>query len=55
MVTDCVSSRTKKNKKVGIQRIVQSGGLVSSVEMIFFELMQKAEGDKFKQVVKLIK
>lgn len=55
VVSDCVSSRTKENKEVGIQRIVQSGGQVTSVEMIFFELLRAAKGDQFKQIIKLIK
>lgn len=55
VVSDCVSSRTKENKEIGIQRIVQSGGQVTCVEMLFFELMRAARGDKFKQIVRLIK
>lgn len=55
VVCDCVSSRTKENKDIGIQRIVQSGGQVSCVEMIFFELLKAAKGDEFKQIIKLIK
>ena len=55
VVTDCVSSRTKENKEVGIQRIVQSGGQATCVEMVFFELLRAAQGDKFKQIIKLIK
>ena len=55
MVADCVSSRTAQNRQLGIDRICQAGGNVTSVEMIFFELLQKAEGDMFRQVVKLIK
>jgi hypothetical protein len=55
VVADCVSSRTKENKEIGIQRIVQSGGEVTCVEMILFELLKAAQGDKFKQVIKLIK
>ncbi|MCP4020278.1 MAG: isochorismatase family protein [Desulfobacteraceae bacterium] len=55
VVEDCVSSRTKENKEIGIQRIVQSGGEVTCVEMVFFELMKAAQGDKFKQIIKLIK
>ena len=55
VVADCVSSRTKENKEIGIQRIVQSGGQVTCVEMVFFELLQAAQGDKFKQIIKLIK
>ncbi len=55
VVKDCTSSRTKENKDVGIQRIVQSGGQVTCVEMLFFELLRAARGDKFKQIIKLIK
>ncbi|MBF0203476.1 MAG: hydrolase, partial [Desulfamplus sp.] len=39
VVADCVSSRTKENKQIGIKRIVQAGGSMTSTEMIIFELM----------------
>lgn len=55
VVSDCVSSRIKENKQIGIDRIVREGGTVTSVEMAFFELMRAAEGEKFKKLVKLIK
>ncbi len=55
VAADCVSSRTKENKDIGLQRLVQSGGQITSVEMILFELMKEARGDEFKQMVKLIK
>jgi nicotinamidase-related amidase len=55
VAADCVSSRTKENKEIGLSRIVQAGGHLTSVEMILFELMQEASGEAFKQIVKLIK
>jgi hypothetical protein len=55
VVSDCVSSRTKENKEAGIQRIIRAGGQITCVEMAFFELLRKAQGDKFKQIIKLIK
>ncbi len=55
VVTDCVSSRTRENKDLGVQRVVQAGAKSTSVEMIFFELMKKAEGDAFRQIVRLIR
>jgi nicotinamidase-related amidase len=55
VVTDCVSSRTKENKEIGIQRLLNSGCQATSVEMAFFELMRAAKGEKFKQIIKLIK
>ncbi len=55
VVADCVSSRTKENKDIGLQRLVQSGVQITSLEMILFELMGAATGDQFRQIVKLIK
>ena len=55
VVSDCVSSRTKENKAIGIQRIVQAGGQITSLEMAVFELLKTARAEKFKQIVKLIK
>ena len=55
VAADCVSSRTKENKEIGLGQLVQFGGQLTSVEMILFELMEEARGEKFKQLVKLIK
>lgn len=55
VVSDCVSSRTRENKEIGIQRIIEAGGEATSVEMVFFELMKAAQGDQFKQIIRLIK
>jgi nicotinamidase-related amidase len=55
VVSDCVSSRTRQNKEVGIQRMMQCGARITSVEMALFELMKHARGDLFKQIIPLIK
>lgn len=55
VVTDCVSSRKRENKEIGIRRIVQAGGAQTCTEMVIFELMKAAEGDEFKKMVKIIK
>ncbi len=55
VVADCVSSRTKANRKIALKRLAQSGGKITSVEMLLFELMEKAEGDAFKTIAKLVK
>jgi len=55
VLSDCVSSRIKENKDIGIERLVQAGAQKSSVEMIFFELLKEAKGDAFKKIIKLIK
>ncbi len=55
VVADCVSSRTRENREIGLKRIAQSGGKITSVEMLLFELMEKAEGDTFKNIARLVK
>ncbi len=55
VAADCVSSRTKENHQLGLQRMVQAGAQITSVEMILFELLQKSEGDAFRTVARLVK
>ncbi len=55
VVSDCVSSRTRENQHVGLQRMRQCGAHITSVEMALFELMKRARCDQFKQIVPLIK
>ncbi len=55
LVADCVSSRTADNKQIGIQAIRDLGAKLCSIEMAFFEMLQVAEGDKFRKIIKIIK
>lgn len=55
VVSDCVSSRTLENKNIGLAGLDRSGAGITSVEMLFFELLKAGEGDVFRQIVKLIK
>jgi len=55
VATDAVSSRTKENKALGIDAMQAAGAKVTGAEMALFELQQKAEGDVFKQLIKLVK
>ena len=55
VVSDAVSSRTKENRKVGLDRMYQSGAVISSTEMVMFELLGKADTDEFRKTLKLIK
>ena len=55
IVADAVSSRTPENKVIGLQRMDSFGATVTSVETVLFELMGIAEGDKFKQLLKVVK
>lgn len=50
-----VSSRTRANKKLGLMRMQQAGALLTSTEMVLFELMRTAKHPSFKQISKLLK
>ncbi len=55
IVSDAVSSRTRENRDVGLERAKQSGATITSVEMALFEMLKVAGGDRFKQILKVIK
>src|SRR5579885_1504151 len=55
LLTDCISSRAEQNRRVGIEKMRQSGALPSSTEMALFELMRDARHEQFKAIQKLIK
>jgi nicotinamidase-related amidase len=55
LLTDCVSSRTAENKLTAIERMKTEGIKLTTVEMVLFELMKIAEGDKFREMVKIVK
>jgi nicotinamidase-related amidase len=55
VLADCVSSRAEENKKLGLEKIKEAGGSVTSVEISLFELMRVAEGGTFKEISKIVK
>lgn len=55
VLADAVSSRTPENKAIGLQRCKEVGAAVSSVETVLFELLKVADGDRFKQMLKVVK
>lgn len=55
VVADAVDSRTADNKQIGIDRMAQEGALITSVEMVLFELLGHAKHPHFKTISNLIK
>ena len=55
VVTDAVSSRSVGNKEIGLQRMRDSGVSLTSVETALFELLKVAEGEQFKEILKIVK
>jgi len=55
IVADAVSSREAKNKKIALERMQSEGAKLTSTEMALFELLKKAEGEKFKTILNIVK
>ena len=55
ILTDCIASRSSRNRKAGLAKMIGSGAIPSSVEMALFELMRDARHEKFKEVQSLVK
>jgi nicotinamidase-related amidase len=55
LVADAVSSRTLENKQIGLEKCKHTGAEITSVETVLFELLEVAEGDRFKMILDVIK
>ncbi|MEX2751052.1 MAG: hydrolase [Candidatus Freyarchaeota archaeon] len=55
VVSDAISSRTRENCQVGIERMRNSGAIISSTEMLMFELLKDAKSREFKEAQNLLK
>jgi nicotinamidase-related amidase len=55
LVADAVSSRTIRNREIGIQKLKDSGAILTSTEMALFELLKTAGDPKFKEIFKIVK
>ena len=55
IVSDAVSSRSKENKEIGLQKMAAAGAILTSVEMALFELLRVAGTEEFKAISKILK
>lgn len=55
VAADAVSSRTELNWKLGLERMRAAGAVLSSTEMMLYELMAKSGTPVFKAMLKYIK
>jgi len=55
VLADAVSSRTALNRQVGLDKMIAAGAQITSVETALFEILQVAEGEKFKQILQVVK
>ena len=55
VAADAVSSRTELNWKLGLNRMQAAGAVISSTEMMIYELLQKSGSPAFKEMLKHLK
>ncbi len=55
LVVDAVSSRSSQNKEIGIKAMSDAGVRITSVEMSLFEMLRVAEGDKLKEIIRIVR
>jgi nicotinamidase-related amidase len=55
VAADAVTSRSKINRKVGLRRMELAGAVISSTEMIIFELLNRAGTPEFRAALPLLK
>jgi nicotinamidase-related amidase len=54
-VSDAISARSEPNRQVGLNRLRSAGAVITSTEMLLFELLGKAGTDEFRKVLPIVK
>jgi nicotinamidase-related amidase len=55
IASDAVSSRTEWNWKIGLERMRAAGAVISSTEMMIYELMRSSSSPAFKEMLPHLK
>ena len=55
VVSDATSSRTEENWRVALDRMHQAAVVITSTEMVIYELLRRAGTDEFRAVLPLVK
>jgi len=55
VASDAVSSRTEWNWEIGLERMRAAGAIISSTEMMIYELLRTSSGPSFKEMLQYLK
>lgn len=55
LIDECISSRNPNHKKLAFKYLQRQGAKIACGEMVAFDILKVATGDKFKAISKLIK
>ncbi|MBI3947458.1 MAG: hydrolase [Armatimonadetes bacterium] len=55
VVADAIGSRDPENRRVALEKMARAGAVISTTEMVLFELLRRAGAAEFKAVQALVK
>ncbi len=55
VAADATSSRTAENWRIGLKRMERAGAVISSTEMIVYELLGRSDTPEFREILPLLK
>ncbi len=55
VAADCVSSRTRENRDIALQKMRDAGVGITTMETALFELLKTAASDRFKEISQIVK
>ncbi|MDI9571352.1 MAG: hydrolase [Pseudomonadota bacterium] len=55
LVADAVSSRTARNREIGIRKLLAAGAILTSAEMALFELLKRADDPRARDIFRIVK
>jgi len=55
LAADAVSSRTARNREIGIRKLLSAGAVLTSTEMALFELLKTATDPRARDIFRIIK
>jgi len=55
VISDAIGSRSPDDRAIALERLRSAGAIISSTEMLMYELLERAGTDEFREVLKLVK
>jgi nicotinamidase-related amidase len=55
VAADAVCSRTRENWRIGLKRMERTGAVISSTEMVVYELLARSGTQEFKEILQVLK
>jgi hypothetical protein len=55
LTIDAISSRTAGNREIAVRRLMTAGAVLTSVEMVLFDLLKTAADPKAREIFKIVK